>query len=88
MAAWIDELATALGEQTLTNQEVDRLLGVARDVAHRVERKITPLAAFLIGSAVGRSTAGETARAEALASALATVDRILPEPPEASAETT
>lgn len=81
MEGWIDELATALGERTLSHEETDRLLGVARDVAHRVERKITPLAAFLIGSAVGRRMASGTSREDALAAALRTVEALLPEPP-------
>ena len=48
MDAWIDRLAKALDEDPLTDAETTRLLGSARDVAHRVERKITPLAAFLL----------------------------------------
>jgi hypothetical protein len=73
---WIDRLAEELGEETLSAQETERLLGVARDVAHRVERRITPLAAFLVGSAVGRSSAG---RGSALEPALATLERLIPE---------
>ena len=42
MEGWIDELAEALGEEALTREEANDLLGAARDVAHRVERKITP----------------------------------------------
>ncbi|MGA9160891.1 MAG: DUF6457 domain-containing protein [Actinomycetota bacterium] len=81
MRGWIDQLATALGEQTLSDEETERLLGVARDVAHRVERKITPLAAFQIGSAVGRHVAGGTSREEAMATVLGTVEGLLPEAP-------
>ena len=47
MEDWIDRLAAALGEDPLSESETTRLLGVSREVAHRVERKITPLAAFL-----------------------------------------
>jgi hypothetical protein len=48
-----------------------------------VERKITPLAAFLLGSATGGSVAGGVSRADALAAALATLERFLPaSPPE------
>jgi hypothetical protein len=81
MERWIDKLASALGEQTLSEEETERLLGIARDVAHSVERMITPLAAYVIGSAVGRSVAGGTSRADAMAAALKTVEGLLPEAP-------
>jgi hypothetical protein len=81
--AWIDRLATELGEEPLSEAEITRLLGAARAVAHRVERKITPLAAFLLGSAAGRSMAGGSSRADALAVALETLELRLPAaPPE------
>ena len=79
MDAWIDRLATALGEDPLTDAETTRLLGSARDVAHRVERRITPLAAFLLGSATGRGLAGGASRDAALASALETLEGLLPD---------
>jgi hypothetical protein len=78
MEDWIDRLAAALGEAPLSETETTRLLGVSREVAHRVERKITPLAAFLLGSATSRSVAGGVSRADALASALDTLGRLLP----------
>jgi hypothetical protein len=81
MDAWIDRLAAALEEEPLTDAETTRLLGSARDVAHRVERKITPLAAFLLGSATRARTAGGASRGEALASALATMEGLLPPEP-------
>jgi hypothetical protein len=86
MDAWIDRLAAALGEDALTEAETTRLLGSARDVAHRVERRITPLAAFLLGSAAGRTMAGGASRDVALASALETLEGLLPEEPEEPAE--
>ena len=67
MESWIDQLAEALGEEPLTGAETTLLLGAARDVAHRVERKVTPLAAFLLGAAAGRSMAAGAARGGALA---------------------
>ena len=79
MSDWIDELAEALGVEPLTAAETDRLLRVARDVAHRVERKDTPLAAFLLGMHVARRTADGTARRLALDDAIA-VDRRAPPP--------
>jgi hypothetical protein len=79
MEAWIDQLAEALGEDTLSARETAELLQVARDVAHRVERRITPLATFLLGSAVGRGLANGAPRADALQAALDTVRSLLPE---------
>ncbi len=79
MDNWIDQLAAALGEEPLSQEEMNRLLGVARDVAHRGERKGTPLAAFLLGSAVGRNAAAGALRSEAMAAALETIRSALPE---------
>ena len=81
MEAWIDQLAEALGEDTLSARETAVLLDVARDVAHRVERKITPLSTFLLGAAVGRSLAGGASRDHAVQAALDTVRSLLPEAP-------
>ncbi len=81
MDAWIDQLAEALGEDTFTPQETAELLGAARDVAHRVERRITPLSAFLLGQAVGRSLAGGAPRNDAFRAALDTVRALLPDAP-------
>lgn len=82
--AWIDQLAASLGEDALSQEEVTRLLGIARDVAHRVERKITPLATFLLGAAVGRGVAGGAGRSEATSSAVEALRAILPEEPNGS----
>jgi hypothetical protein len=79
MDAWIDQLAEALGEDTLSERETAQLLTVARDVAHRVERRITPLTTFLLGSAVGRSMAGGAPRRRALEAAMDTLRSLLPE---------
>lgn len=51
---WLDELATTLGVPPLTDAQAEALLAVSREVAHGVERKATPLAAFLAGRAVER----------------------------------
>jgi hypothetical protein len=80
--AWIDQLAASLGEDALSKEEAGRLLGVARDVAHRVERKITPLATFLLGAAVGRAVADGAARPDAMAASLEALQAILPEEPD------
>ena len=75
---WIDELASTLGEGALTPSERNALLGAARDVAHRVERKITPLSTFLIGAAVGREEAAGATRDEALGRVLAELASLIP----------
>ena len=67
--AWIDDLARRLGVEPLTPEQVQQLLDVARDVAHGVERKVTPLSAFLAGLAVARRDGGE-GRPAALAAVL------------------
>lgn len=78
MKEWTDRLSEALGEEALSREEVARILGVSREVAHRVERKLTPLAAFLLGSAVGRSLATGATRQEALAVSIGAIERLLP----------
>lgn len=85
MERWIDELADALDAERLSKDEVARLLGVARDIAHRVERKVTPLATFVLGEAVGRSVATGTERSVALDQVLETATSLLPAPSEAEA---
>jgi len=83
MDNWIDELARSLGEPPLTSAEMARLLDAAGDVAHRVERKMTPLSTFVVGCAVGRMLASGVERTEALNDALGRLDALLPpETPE------
>jgi hypothetical protein len=59
METWIDRLAVALDLEPLAPSEVDALLTAAREVAHGVERRVTPLTAFLAGVAVGRNRGQE-----------------------------
>ena len=82
MSGWIDDLAGALDLDPLTASEADRLLRMARDVAHRVERKGAPLASFLLGMHVARRTADGSARASALDEAIAAAEALLPPAPE------
>lgn len=79
MEAWIDRLAEALGQEPASGAETSEILTVARDVAHRVERKLTPVSTYLVGIAVGRRIAAGTGRREALAGAAATLRSTLPE---------
>jgi hypothetical protein len=78
VAAWIDRLAEALGEEPLSPEETAELLQAAREVAHRVERRITPLAAFLLGSSVGRGLGRGETRAQALGRAQEVLRAMLP----------
>ena len=78
MENWIDDLARALGEEPLTAAETAALLDAARDVAHRVERKFTPLSTFVVGLAVGRRLATGAARTETLSELLQRVEAALP----------
>ena len=82
MSEWIDELASAFAVEPLTDPETARLLEIAREVAHRVERKGTPLAAFLLGVDVGSRTTAGAARDQALEAAIATIERLLPPAPK------
>jgi hypothetical protein len=62
----------------LTEAETERLLQVARDVAHGVERKITPLAAFLLGMRVQQRMQAGQARAEVIDASIADLRATLP----------
>ena len=82
MPDWIDSLAGALGEEPLNPKETTRLLKSSREVAHRVERRFTPLATFLVGATVARETASGKSREDAIAGALAALEDLLPEAAE------
>jgi hypothetical protein len=79
MQSWIDRLADALGVEPASAGETSEILAVARDVAHRVERRITPVSTYLLGVAVGRALATENARHRALDEAAAALRSILPD---------
>lgn len=50
---WLDGVADALGVARLEPAEVERLLDLARVVAHGTDRRNAPLATFLVGRAAG-----------------------------------
>jgi len=79
MDEWIDELAAAVGQPPLADDEAAALLRASREIAHRVERKATPLAAFLLGLDVAGRIAAGVERGAALAGAIADLDRLMPE---------
>lgn len=83
MDNWLDDLARTLGEEPLTAAETAELLDTARDVAHRVERKFTPLSTFVIGCAVGRQLDAGADRTHTLGEILQRVQAAIP--PETNA---
>jgi hypothetical protein len=81
---WIDRLAEALAQEPLAGDEAETLLATARAVAHRVERRVTPLSAFLLGCAVGQGLQDGTAtRPELIREAVAQLEALLPAGPSA-----
>lgn len=66
---WTAMVGDELGLGELSTEERDRVLEVARDVAHGVLRPAAPLSTFLLGVAVGRGAdmAEVAARISALA---------------------
>jgi uncharacterized protein DUF6457 len=81
MSEWIDELASRLELDPLSGTETKRALASSREVAHRVERRITPLSTYLVGLAVGRAMSQGEERDAAFARALGTLESLLPEAP-------
>lgn len=75
----MEGLARTQGVEALSDGEIESLLNVARDVAHRVERKVTPLAAFLLGMTVERRMSAGAPRGEAFDNSIAELDGLLPE---------
>jgi hypothetical protein len=76
---WIDGLADELTLDRLTVHETEHLLRSARDVAHRIERRATPLAMYLLGVAAGGAAGGGQPRDDALDEAIHTLLLRLPE---------
>jgi hypothetical protein len=75
-ANYPDRYAEALG-LTLTEQEVDAVLDLARLVAHGSERKSAPLSTYLAGQFVAELMRTGLSRAEALTEAAAVAQRVL-----------
>jgi uncharacterized protein DUF6457 len=78
MDAWLASLATTMGVDPLRAHQVMELLGIARDVAHGVERRATPLATFLLGAATQRRIGDGATPDDAFADAVAELRRALP----------
>jgi hypothetical protein len=78
MEEWLQRLAVALGVDPIGEDQVETLLAVSGVVAHGVERKATPLAAFLLGAAVQRRINHGATAEDALADALVDLRAVLP----------
>jgi Domain of unknown function (DUF6457) len=78
MDDWLTTMATTLGVDPLDRRQTARLLDVARDVAHGVERKATPLATFLLGAAVQRRIGHGSTAGEAFDAAVTDLRSVLP----------
>jgi hypothetical protein len=78
---WLSRLAADLGEPRLTSREMGHVLKLAREVAHGVERKLAPLAAYLAGVHVGRRGGQGVSPDEALSEAVRAAAAILPVQP-------
>jgi Domain of unknown function (DUF6457) len=78
---WLDRLAHAFELDAPTNEEIAAVLDAARDVAHGVERRITPVSTFLVGMHVEHRVAAGASREEALASSIAALRATLPSGP-------
>ena len=66
---WVDRLAAELSLDVLSPHEKDHLLNASREVAHRIERKATPLAMYVIGLSVG-SQLSDRARDDSIEDAI------------------
>ncbi|HZN42918.1 MAG TPA: DUF6457 domain-containing protein [Actinomycetota bacterium] len=78
---WVDRLAAELHVEALSTHERDHLLEASREVAHRVERKATPLAMYVVGLSVGAQM-GDRKRDDAIEDAIHALLLRLPEPDE------
>lgn len=77
MEDWLAMTAGTLGVEPIDDDTQERLLGAARDVAHGVERKLTPIATYLLGAAVERRVAAGEDRPAAFAGVLADLERAI-----------
>ncbi|MFN2525641.1 MAG: DUF6457 domain-containing protein [Actinomycetota bacterium] len=87
MGEWIERFAEALGsglegsegELGLRDEEVDRVLELARDIAHATERVNAPLSTYMAGRYVALREGQGADRATALQEAIEAARRSLKE---------
>ena len=78
MEEWLQQLAVALGVDPVDEAQVSDILDAARDIAHGVERKVTPIGTFLLGAAVQRRIGHGATSSDALRDALVDLRSVLP----------
>jgi hypothetical protein len=78
MDEWLVTLGEALAEDPPDDAEIALLLDAAREVAHGVERRLTPIATFVVGMSVERRIADGLTRDEAIRGALDDLRRTIP----------
>lgn len=76
---WMATLGRELGVEPLEATEESELLKLAREVAHRIERRAVPPASFLLGMDVAARVAAGSSRADAISDAFAVLASTLPE---------
>jgi hypothetical protein len=76
MDDWPERYSAALGLD-LTDDEVDAILDLARDVAHATERRFAPLSTYLTGKFVTRRVNDGVAVTDAVREAQEIVGRLL-----------
>jgi hypothetical protein len=75
----LERLAEALAVEAPTATETGAILSVARDVAHTMERRITPVSTFLLGVSVQRRIAAGASREDALSAAISDLRAAVPD---------
>jgi len=78
MDDWPERYSAALGVE-LTDEEVDAILDLARDVAHGTERRFAPLSSYLAGKYVTKRAAEGVSPQNAVHEAQEVVGRLLSE---------
>jgi hypothetical protein len=78
MDDWLMIFTDLLGERRLDPKEIGAILKLARDVAHGAERRLAPLAAYVVGLYTGRETTEGTEPSEALDEALRAARTLIP----------
>ncbi|HEV3354772.1 MAG TPA: DUF6457 domain-containing protein [Acidimicrobiales bacterium] len=76
MDDWPERYSAAL-ELDLTDDEVDAILDLARDVAHATERRFAPLSSYLAGRYVARRVSEGATAQDAVHEAQEVVGRLL-----------